>query len=148
MLNQSGLNYLLFYMMIALFACTEAELYHQKVPPLNADRVTLKGRVCAEDPEVGKFPVRLIVLVDQAQGPLYSDFDPGQLRLRLLNDLIQQTLTRPEYSMALIGYGGIANRLAPLEEGYFTRNPGELFNGVTQLTLPGRCLNGGVGNTD
>ena len=53
-------------------SCTDAKLYHSADPPLNADRVTIEGRVCTEDPEVERFPVRLILLVDQGQGPLYS----------------------------------------------------------------------------
>ena len=124
---------------VSLTGCTDAKLYHQVKPPIAADRLTLTGRVCTEDPEVQNFPVRLILLVDQSQGPLYSDFDPAQERLKVLNEIIQGALSRPEYSVAMIGYSGRAQRLAPLE-GDFTRNPAELFNGVTQLTLPGRCL--------
>lgn len=122
-----------------LTSCTEVDLYHRAEPPLNADRVTLRGRVCTEDPEIQRFPVRLILLVDQSQGPLYSDYDPGQLRLQALNELIQNALARPEYSLAVIGYAGQARRLAP-EEGIFTRNPGELLNAITQLSLPGGCI--------
>ena len=120
-------------------SCTEAELYHQEIPPIEADRLALQGQVCTEDPDVERFPARLILLVDQAQGPLYGEFDPGQLRLQALNGLVQQALSKPEFSLAVIGYAGSARRLAP-EEGLFTRNPGELLNAITQLSLPGRCI--------
>lgn len=128
---------------LLITACTEAELYHRVDPPLNADRVTIEGRVCTEDPEVERFPARLILLVDQGQGPLYSEYDPALKRLQVLNGLVQSALAKPEFSLALIGYSGLARRLAP-EEGQFTRDPGALLNGVTQLSLPGRCIGGEV----
>ena len=129
--------------LLLIMSCTEAELYHSVEPPLNADRVTLKGRICTEDPEIGKFPARLIIMVDQGQGSLYSEYDPAQLRLQMLNGLVQNALAKPEFSLAIIGYAGRARRLAP-EEGVFTRNPGELLNAVTQLSLPGSCLLGQI----
>jgi hypothetical protein len=129
--------------LLIVMSCTEAELYHSTEPPLNADRVTLNGRICTEDPEVGRFPARLIIMVDQGQGALYSEYDPAQLRLQALNSLVQNALSKPEFSLAIIGYAGRARRLAP-EEDVFTRNPGELLNAITQLSLPGNCLLGEI----
>lgn len=127
---------------LMVVGCSEAELYHREVPPLEADRVAISGKVCTEDPEIKRFPARLILLVDHAQGPVYSEYDPGQLRLQMLNGLVQQALAKPEYSIAVIGYAGTAHRLAP-EEGLFTRNPGELLNAITQFSLPDRCIGEG-----
>lgn len=124
---------------ILSFSCTEVELYHSKRKPIKADRLTLSGQVCTEDSGQVKFPTRLILLVDQAQGDLYQSYDPGHQRLQILNEIIQGVAARPEYSMAIVSYAGLVKQLAPLDQG-FTRNPGELLNAVTQLTLPGRCL--------
>ena len=130
-------------LLLIIMSCTEAELYHRTEPPLNADRVTLNGRICTEDPEVGKFPARLIIMVDQGQGALYSEYDPAQLRFQALNSLVQNALSKPEFSLAIIGYAGRARKLAPQED-IFTRNPGELLNAITQLSLPGNCLLGRI----
>ena len=120
-------------------ACSDAGLYHSSRAPVLADRVTLTGEACTEDERGSGFPVRLVVMVDQAPGELYSAFDPGLARLRALNELMQQALTRPEVEVALIGYGGRAARLAPLE-GSFTRDPSALLSAVNQLALPARCF--------
>ena len=122
-----------------MWGCTDTSLYHREEPPLAADRVAIEGRVCTEDPEQNKFPARLIIMVDQAQGALYSDYDPGQQRLQMLNGLIQTALAKPEYSLAVFGYSGRVTRLAP-EEGIFTRNPGLLLNAVSRLSLPEGCI--------
>jgi hypothetical protein len=122
-----------------LSSCTDTSLYHSTKPPLAADRVAIEGRVCTEDPEQNRFPARLIIMVDQAQGALYSEFDPAQQRLQMLNGLIQNALAKPEYSLAVLGYAGRVLRLAP-EEGLFTRNPGLLMNAVSRLSLPEGCI--------
>ena len=123
----------------SMLACSDAQLYHATEPPLRADRIAFKGRVCTENPAERKFPIRLIFLIDQAQGPLYSSFDPAHQRIAALTELIQAVLTKSEYSIAIYGYSGQAKKLAPIE-GSFSRSVGELVNGVNQLILPGRCL--------
>lgn len=128
----------LFYV-FSLLGCTDASLYHRSLPPVAADRVAIEGRICTEDPEQNRFPARLIIMVDQAQGGLFSDYDPGQKRLQVLNGLIQTALSKPEYSVAVFGYSGRVSLLAP-EEGLFTRNPGILLNAVTRLSLPEGCI--------
>ncbi len=138
-----GLNpiyiYGLVFMTLSFVACSDASLYHSKRAPLSADRVAIEGRVCTEDPEQNRFPARLIIMADQAQGFLYSEFDPAQKRLQMLNALIQSTLAKPEYSVAIIGYAGRVQRLAPESE-LFTRNPGVLLNAVSRLSLPESCI--------
>ncbi|MAD60787.1 MAG: hypothetical protein CMH49_04615 [Myxococcales bacterium] len=132
-------NHSLFLFILSMFSCSDASLYHSKKAPLSADRVAIEGRVCTEDPAQNRFPARLIIVADQAQGPLYSEFDPGQKRLQMLNSLIQNVLSKPEYSVAIIGYAGRVQRLAPDEE-LFTRNPGVLINAVSRLSLPESCI--------
>ena len=127
--------------LLALLAlgCTDAELYHRRSPPIEANRVAVSGRVCTEDPDLARFPTRLILVVDQAAGPLFSDYDPDARRIDLLSRLVQSALSRPEYAVAVIGYGGRAVKLAPAE-GAFGRNPGELLNAITRLSLPQGCV--------
>ncbi len=130
-------------LLLAGLGCTESALYSTARPPIEANRVTLSGRVCTDDLEAARFPVRVVLVVDQAAGPLFSDFDPGADRIAALSAFVQSALARPEYAFAVVGYAGRARRLAP-EEGAFTRNPGELLNALNRLSLPGPCLGDSV----
>ncbi|RMG21654.1 MAG: hypothetical protein D6729_00335 [Deltaproteobacteria bacterium] len=128
-------------MLLALLgaACTDSNLYHRYRPPSEPDRLALTGRVCTEDPSVSRFPVRVVLVVDRAAGPLFSSFDPAGLRVQVLAAFVQSALTSPEYALAIVGYAGRSEKLAPID-GNFTRNPGELLAAVTQLGLPQPCI--------
>lgn len=119
--------------------CTDTELYSTLEPRKQADRVALKGQVCTEDPVEAQFPLRVVLLVDQAAGPLYSSFDLGQERLGALEDFVQGTLANPQSELAIIGWAGGPRKLAPTT-GDFTRNPGELLNAVAQTSLSAPCV--------
>lgn len=120
-------------------SCTDANLYSPNSPRKEADRLALQGRVCTEDPVEARFPVRFILIADQAAGLLYSDIDPASQRIDILTDMVQLGLANPQLEMAVIGAAGRPAKLAPTE-GNFTRNPGELFNAITQLALPENCI--------
>ena len=124
---------------LALWACTEAGLYDSKRSPIEANRVSLRGQVCTEDPEEAKFPVKLVVVADQAIGPLFGNYDPSALRIERLSGLVRSAIQRPEYSIAIVGYAGRAQKLAPTE-GSFGRAIGDLLNGIQRLILPAPCL--------
>lgn len=121
--------------------CTEASLFGTEFGAAQADRVTLTGRVCAEDTTSARLPVKVVVVADYAQGPLFSSFDPGSTRLAPLRSFFQSALTDPSVEMAVVGLAGRSRKLAPLE-GNFTRNPGELLNAVNQLSLAQPCALG------
>lgn len=118
--------------------CTDASLYSQNGPPVEPDRFAIEGRVCTDDPVTARFPVKVVLVVDQAAGPLFADFDPGGTRIGTLSAFVQSALARPEYQLAVVGYHGRAETLAPTE-GNFTRNPGELLNAITRLSLAQPC---------
>jgi hypothetical protein len=123
---------------LATLSCTDTTLYSPSHVRAQADRVTLSGRVCTEDPAQSNFPMRIILLVDRAAGPLFSDYDPGGQRLNVLRDFIQTNGANRAFQFAVIGYAGQPEKLAPLQ-GNFTRNPGELNNALTQLSTPRGC---------
>lgn len=130
------------FALVAGPGCTDVGLYSDTRPRNEADRVTLTGRVCAEDPVTARYPVRVVLLVDQAQGPLFSDFDPAGLRVESLGAFVHSALTSPATALAVVGYAGRARTLAP-SDGNFTRNPGELLGALAQLDLPEPCLAAG-----
>jgi hypothetical protein len=123
-----------------LGSCTDTGLYSANKQPKESDRLALSGRVCTEDPARADFPMRVVLMVDQASGPLFSGFDAAALRANVLSNFVRATLTRRSIEVAVIGYAGRPQKLAP-NEGAFTRNPGELFNAITRVTLAEGCLN-------
>ena len=128
--------------LLLLCACTDTGLYDAKNPPIEANRVALKGVVCTEDPEIAKFPVRLVIVADQAGGPLYSQFDPSGERVKAMSELVRQALTRTNYEVAVVGYGARVTKLAP-SEGSFGRNPAEIYGAIERLSAPVPCAEEG-----
>ena len=87
-------------LIVLLGACTESELYHRSRSPAQADRVSFRGEVCTEDPRISHFPLKVVLLVDQADGVdpllgtvtggLFSTFD-AELRRRRDSELRKRT---------------------------------------------------------
>ena len=59
-----------FFFLCLSAACSKAGLYDAKNPPIEANRVAVRGVVCTEDPELAKFPVKVVLVVDQTNGDL------------------------------------------------------------------------------
>lgn len=138
--RREGSPYLLFLLAPVLLslACSEARLYSSEGPAAQADRLTLKGRICAEDTLTERLPLRIVLVVDRAAGPLFSDYDPGAVRVQYLRSLVQSALNSDQTEIAVVGFAGRSRTLAP-GEGNFTRNPGELLAAVNQLAVPESC---------
>jgi len=126
-------------LIVGLAACTDAELYSPTRAKAQADRVTLEGRVCTEDPFQSRFPVRVLLMVDRAAGPLFSDFDPSGSRTRALQRFVKDTLNLPKTAVTVVGYAGRPAKLAPAD-GNFSTNPGELAGAVNQLAISQPCI--------
>lgn len=128
--------------LIVLFAgCSDSNLYQIGGEDFSADRLGLTGRVCTDDPKEAGFPVRVIFLVDVAMGPVFADFDSELARIAALRESLSIHNGNDAFSFAVIGYAASPRLLAP-EEGFFTRNPGELDNAVAMLALPQGCMSG------
>jgi len=132
-------------------ACTDASLYQGQGDTASPDRVALTGTVCAEDTFAAELPLRVVIVGDQAIGPLFASFDPGADRIRVLASFVQSALALPDTSVAVVGFGGRSTKLAPVEPCMpmpgqscnFSTNPGELVNAINQLSLAQPCLPGG-----
>ena len=125
---------------LALLQCTDAKLYGKGNINPAADRLAVTGRVCTDDPQGAGFPVRVVFIVDQANGPIFSDYDPEQIRIRELNETLSIHEGNAAFSFAVIGMGPIPRLYAP-QDGYFTRNTGELSAAISSLSLPQGCVN-------
>lgn len=119
--------------------CSDTNLYSPSHDLRQADRVGFTGRVCTEDPVDAEFPLRVVLVVDESNGPLFSDYDSAGQRIDVLRDFVQGATGTRENELAIIGYGGQPRQLAP-ESGSFTRNPGELNAALTQLRSPEPCF--------
>ncbi len=128
-------------LLFGLLSCTDASLYGAGGEDPSANRLGLTGQVCTDDPKEAGFPVRVIFLVDTAMGPMFSSFDLEQLRIKALQDTLGLHGGNEAFSFAVIGFGGTARLLAP-QDGYFTRNPGEIENAIDMVALPGGCVGG------
>lgn len=124
------------------YACTDTEVFGPGGSSAEADRIAFTGQVCAEDPVSSELPVRIVIVGDRAGGPLFADFDPAAQRVQLLGSFVSSALASQNTELAVVGFAGRSRKLAPLE-GNFTRNPGELLNGINQLSLPEPCEAGG-----
>lgn len=123
--------------------CTEADIYSTVTPPIEADRVAFSGRVCSEDPVKAQFPVRIVLLVDQAVGPMFSNFDPAGERANAITAFIQGLVSKPKVEFAIVSYAGFSRKVAP-QVGNFTRNIGELIAAPLGLLSPQPCSTFGV----
>ncbi len=135
---------LVFPLFIALIGCiftycSDASLYGQGAENPAADRLAVTGRVCTDDPKDRGFPVRVLILMDTAAGPMFSTYDPENIRLQALRDTLTLHGGNESFSFAIVSFDSRARKLAP-EEGYFTRNPGELENAVAMLSMPQPCV--------
>ncbi len=131
--------FLLCLVVAILCGCTDAKLYGKGLDDPSADRLGLKGRVCTDDPREAGFPVRVVFLVDTAIGPVFSSYDPELQRLRALRETLTLHTGNDAFSFAVIGFGSRSRLLAP-DEGYFSRNPGELEDAVASLAQPQGCV--------
>ncbi|MCP4676374.1 MAG: VWA domain-containing protein [Deltaproteobacteria bacterium] len=131
--------FLLCLVVMFIGGCSDANLYGKGLDDPSADRLGLTGRVCTEDPREAGFPVRVVFLVDTAIGPMFSPYDPERLRLRALRETLTLHAGNEAFSFAVIGFGSRSRLLAP-EEGYFSRNPGDLEDAVASLALPQGCV--------
>jgi len=122
----------------ALLSCSDASLYMQGMENREPDRLAVTGRVCTDDARTAGFPIRVLFVVDNAAGPLFTDFDPELSRLRALTEAVSLH-SGNTYSFAVAGFGARASQLAPTTGG-FTANPGALDNGFASLSLPQACL--------
>lgn len=121
---------------LTLGGCSDASLYGIGLDDPSPDRLALTGEVCTDEDVNRDFPVRVVLLVDQALGPVQA-WDPALARLRALGELVNQQ-AGGSTSFAVAGFGPVARKLAPLDEP-FTTNPGELDAAVAALGVPRGC---------
>lgn len=122
-----------------MLQCSDSSLYGQYGLDPSANRLAVTGRVCTDDPQGAGFPVRVIFIMDQAAGPIFSSYDPEQLRIRMMDESLSIHSGNKAFSFAVIGMGPTPRLLAP-QEGRFTRNSGELAAATASLGIAQGCV--------
>lgn len=137
--------------LLLIVGCSDVDLYRGDGITYEADRVTLQGRVCAEDTRSARLPIKTIFLVDRASAldnmgmPLgtVQTWDPTGARVNLLDRFIQSSLSQnPDAQFAIIGYGGVSEILAPTDGANFTNDISPLMAGLGQLRTNAPCVDG------
>ncbi|MEO0321594.1 MAG: hypothetical protein AAF447_01420 [Myxococcota bacterium] len=127
-----------FALALALASCTDASLFGREEPGVEADRVTLSGRICTRDAISEDLPLRLVIAADRSLGPLFGSFDPAGTRVEDLSAFLQLALRDDSTEAAVIGFASRTIKLAPAE-GNFTQNVSELDAAIRSLALPQPC---------
>ncbi|MEM9068918.1 MAG: hypothetical protein AAGE52_10445 [Myxococcota bacterium] len=123
---------------LPLGSCTDAEIFGRSAPGVNADRASFGGRVCTRDAVSEDLPLRLVIVADRADGPLFGSFDPAGERVSELSTFAQVALRNDATEMAVIGYASRSQRLAPMD-GNFSQNLSELDAAIRSLALSQSC---------
>ncbi|MBW2733730.1 MAG: VWA domain-containing protein [Deltaproteobacteria bacterium] len=104
---------------IMLVACTDVPLYQWNKDPFRANKLTVSGTVCTDDPRQQDFPVKILFVVDGSPAVMQMQNDLGGQRATAMTDLIAKFETQPNYSFGVIRFAGRVENMIP--EG-FTRD--------------------------
>jgi hypothetical protein len=121
--------------------CTESGLYQWKKDPYQANKLTVSGTVCTDDPRERDFPVKVLFIMDSSSALSSEKNDPHGMR----GQAIDKVVGRPNFQFGIITYSGKARNL--IETG-FTRDGVLLSSAASALQSsggsagPGGCVGG------
>jgi hypothetical protein len=125
---------------VALLACTDAQLYHLQEVPNLPNKVAFTGTVCTDNPAERNFPLKVVYVVDTSAvlPPGLNGTQAALLasqRAQAVRDSVT-VLRGTGTEFALVRFGG-TSQLAP--EGGFTANSTDITAaaGALSVALPG-----------
>jgi hypothetical protein len=124
--------------------CTEAGLYQWRKDPYQANKLTVSGTVCTDDPYQRSFPVKILFMIDTSSQLLSDNNDPFGNRGRAIEDITTKWGKAKNYSFGVMAFGGKARNL--IDTG-FTRDSMKIDaaialvkgNGGIDSCIGGRC---------
>lgn len=122
--------------------CSRTTLYVRGDGHPPADRLALGGEVCTTDATEASFPVRVVFLVDTANGPLFSEFDPSNSRVEALSSAVSQHTVSGDFAFSIVSFGARPRVHTATDAGGFTQGASELQAALGALTQPEACLAG------
>ncbi len=115
MLNRTYLI-LLSALIIPLESCTEAELYDSLDTPYQANKLTVSGTVCTDDPHERNFPVKILFIMDTSKAIQAEANDNHGWRGKAISEILDIWGKSPNYSFGIITYGAQARNL--IDDGF------------------------------
>ena len=92
----------------AMGGCTDAHLYGLGTQPNFADRISLQGDICTDDPSAVAFPVKVLVVIDGTADVAMRD--PTAIRAAALQTMVDR-LNGPNYHFGLVQFAAQARNL-------------------------------------
>lgn len=130
----------LLWAVVPLGSCSEAGLYKWNSDPFLANKLTVSGKVCSDDPRQRDFPVKVLFLVDTTPPVLASANDSSGQRGKAIANVIGLWGSNRNYSFGVISYGGQVRNLVT---GGFTRDTSLLTAASTTVQgSSGGCRSG------
>lgn len=96
------------WLCVLLSGCTTSNLYGLDSQPNLADRISLQGDLCTDDPAAVNFPVKVLVVMDGTADMVMGD--PKANRAAMLQTLLDR-YSGPNYSFGFVQYAGQARDL-------------------------------------
>jgi hypothetical protein len=100
-----------FALSLALAACTDAGLYQWKHDPYQANKLTVSGTVCTDDPHQRNFPVKILFIIDTSSSLASDKNDFAGYRGRAVDDVDNLWSKSPNYSFGVVAYAGKGRNL-------------------------------------
>jgi hypothetical protein len=97
-------------------ACTDSELYKTSRDPYQANKLTVSGTVCTDDPAQSDFPVKILFILDTSSAMTASKNDPYGYRGKAVEEVVDLWGKSPNYSFGLITFGATSRNL--VEDGF------------------------------
>ena len=116
----------------AAAACTDTNIYHRTLPPDVANKVSLSGTICTDDPAQREFPVRVMFLIDT-----YGE--PEQQRQTAVQQIVNRYKASANYTFAIIRFAGEVKNLT----GGYTKDQIVLNEALAQLGFGAGACSGG-----
>ncbi len=126
-------------------SCTDAGLYQWRKDPYQANKLTVSGTVCTDDPHQRNFPVKILFMIDTSSQLMSEKNDPFGNRGRAVEEIVSVWGKAPNYSFGILSFGPKARNL--IDTG-FSRDATKLdaaiamikgSGGIASPCIGGRC---------
>jgi hypothetical protein len=126
-------------------SCTDSDLYKWKRDPYQANKLTVSGTVCSDDPQQRNFPVKILFMIDVSNAVASDKNDAQGYRSKAIKAVLDVWGKSPNYRFGVIAYGAKARNLV---DAGFTRDStllsaaADAVAGSGGISAPGGCIAG------
>ncbi|MFH1132611.1 MAG: vWA domain-containing protein, partial [Pseudomonadota bacterium] len=117
-----------------VLGCTDTGLYKTQTEPFQANKLTISGTVCTDDPRQRDFPMKVLFLIDSSDSLSHPDNDNAGIRAKAVKEAIGRwTKSSPNFSFGIVSFGP---QTYGAIQGGFTRDT-SLLNAAADRTVQG-----------